>query len=191
MAASSSMNSGSIAVSVQTTAPANVSSTVSAPLSSGPRTTLPFILIPTSQASEFDAEFLSKNASLLRRLKAQQARDEEILGLRTRLFHEETPVRTMGPTIFTPPTFSTVVTSETYTGYVQGSSRCHSPRSLIPGNGRPRASFGGIALFIQFGSGNFNQDRCYEILNQSKPPHFIILDTWVKPKFSLQIDLQG
>ncbi|KAJ0566936.1 hypothetical protein HanIR_Chr06g0279121 [Helianthus annuus] len=36
---------------------------------------------------------------------------------------------------------------------------CHSPRSQIPGNGRPRASFGGITLFIQFGSGNFHQDR--------------------------------
>ncbi|KAJ0797872.1 hypothetical protein HanPI659440_Chr04g0178651 [Helianthus annuus] len=88
MAASGSMNLGSM---VASTAPASTVSTISAPLGSGPGTTLPFILIPTSQTSEFDAEFLSKNASLLRRLKAQQARDEQILGLRTRLFHEETP----------------------------------------------------------------------------------------------------
>ncbi|KAJ0691240.1 putative retrotransposon gag domain-containing protein [Helianthus annuus] len=122
MAASSSMNSGTIAVSAQTTARISVSSITSAPLSSGPETTLPFVLVPTSQTSEFNAEFLSKNASLLRRLKAQQARGEEILGLRTRLFQDETSIRTTGPTGFTSPTFSTVVTSEIYTGYVQGSS---------------------------------------------------------------------
>ncbi|XP_021985818.1 uncharacterized protein LOC110882015 [Helianthus annuus] len=121
MAAPGSLNLGSTAVNTQVTAPASIISTTSATLSSGPGTTLPFILLPTSQTSEFDAEFLAKNASLLRRLKAQQARDEQILGLRTRLFHDETPTGTMGPTIVTP-TFSTVVTSEAYTGYVQGSS---------------------------------------------------------------------
>ncbi|KAL9997752.1 hypothetical protein Hdeb2414_s0600g00922521 [Helianthus debilis subsp. tardiflorus] len=92
MAASSSMNSGSIAVSMQITAPISAVSTVSTPLSSGAGTSLPFVLIPTSQESEFDAEFLSKNATLLRRLKAQQARDEQILGLRIRLFQDATPV---------------------------------------------------------------------------------------------------
>ncbi|KAJ0591243.1 hypothetical protein HanIR_Chr04g0206191 [Helianthus annuus] len=31
---------------------------------------------------------------------------------------------------------------------------CHSPRSLSPGNGRPRTSFGGITLFTYLAAEN-------------------------------------